>query len=89
MKCCVLLLMACLALPATAQDVSPVQSRQAARYDAYGGMIALKGEATGWFHVEQIQNRWYFITPAGNAFFSLGVTRAVDAIKQDELKLCR
>ena len=57
----------------------------AAELDQYGGNAALKGEATGWFHVEEIGGRWFFVTPEGNAFFSLGVTHTGETIRQDEL----
>jgi hypothetical protein len=32
----------------------PALASAAAERDAYGGVIALQGKATGWFHVEQI-----------------------------------
>lgn len=53
--------------------------------DRFGGNTALKGKTTGWFHVEQIGGRWLFVTPEGNAFFSLGVTHTGETIRQDEL----
>lgn len=56
-----------------------------AESDRYGGHPELKGRATGWFHVEQINGRWFFVTPEGNAFFSLGVTHTGETIRQDEL----
>jgi hypothetical protein len=42
-------------------------------YDAYGGIQELKGEKTGFFHLEQIGGRTWFVTPEGHAFLSLGV----------------
>lgn len=66
---------------ATAQE-TPVQE-----LDQYGGVTSLKGRKTGWFHVEEIAGRWFFVTPEGNAFFSLGVTHAVDCVRKDELGL--
>ncbi|MBI4649946.1 carbohydrate binding domain-containing protein [Candidatus Desantisbacteria bacterium] len=33
----------------------------------------IKGTKTGFFHTERISDRWWFITPDGNAFFSLGM----------------
>lgn len=45
--------------------------------DEYGGLpnggqqIGLK--ATGFFHVEQKQGKWWLVDPAGNAFFHLGI----------------
>jgi hypothetical protein len=43
--------------------------------DAYGGWLKLKGEATGFFHTEQLGGRWWLVTPAGYAFFGLGVRK--------------
>lgn len=42
--------------------------------DSYGGFLELKGEATGRFHVADINGRITLVTPEGHAFFSLGVT---------------
>jgi len=42
--------------------------------DSYGGFLNLKGEATGRFHVAQINGRTSLVTPEGHALFSLGVT---------------
>ena len=43
--------------------------------DQYGGRTDTKcANATGWFHVEEINSHWWFCTPLGNAFYSLGVT---------------
>lgn len=42
-------------------------------YDAYGGWLQLTGTKTGYFHTQQIQGRWWLVTPDGNAFFSKGV----------------
>lgn len=42
--------------------------------DAYGGWTGMPPrEATGWFRTEQVDGRWWLITPAGHVFFSLGV----------------
>ena len=37
--------------------------------------------------MEEINGRWYFVTPEGHAFFSLGATHAVECIRLDELNL--
>lgn len=68
---------------ATFLSGSTTAAEPAAR-DRYGGVIALKAKATGWFHVAPIDGRWFFITPEGHGFFSLGVTHAVDAARRDE-----
>ena len=42
--------------------------------DQYGGREDIKcASATGFFHVEKIQNQWWFCTPLGNAFFMQGI----------------
>ncbi|MBN2311529.1 MAG: hypothetical protein JXR94_21305 [Candidatus Hydrogenedentes bacterium] len=33
---------------------------------------AIRGKATGFFHVEEIDGRWWFIDPAGAAFYAVG-----------------
>ena len=45
----------------------------AQEFDRYGGTTAIKGEVTGWFHLEEIKDRWFFITPEGHAFIPIGV----------------
>jgi len=42
-------------------------------YDRYGGWTGLKGKRTGFFHAEQIDGRWWLVSPEGNVFFSKGV----------------
>jgi hypothetical protein len=56
-------------------------------HDRYGGRRALTAEATGWFRVAPIHGRWFFITPEGHAFFSLGVTHTVECTTHDERDL--
>ncbi len=41
--------------------------------DSFGGWTEVKGKQTEYFHTEQINERWWLISPAGNAFFSKGV----------------
>jgi len=40
--------------------------------DQYGGWTGLKFEATGFFRIEHA-DRWWFVTPEGNAYLSLGL----------------
>ena len=42
-------------------------------YDRYGGWMKLAGTKTGFFHTQQIDGRWWLVTPEGHAFFSKGV----------------
>jgi hypothetical protein len=41
--------------------------------DRYGGWDGVKGDATGHFHAQQVEGRWWIIDPDGNAFISKGV----------------
>ncbi|MDF4024700.1 beta-agarase [Luteibacter sp. PPL201] len=42
--------------------------------DRYGGRTDLAAmKATGWFHTQKQNGRWWLVTPEGHAFFSLGV----------------
>ena len=44
--------------------------------DQYGGWKGVQGEATGFFRVEEIGGRWWYVTPEGNVFLSVGVNHA-------------
>lgn len=57
---------------------------QAADTDRYGGWTKLKGEKTGYFHTQQIEGRWWLVTPDGNAFFSKGVDNVSFAPESDD-----
>ena len=41
--------------------------------DRFGGWTGKQFGATGFFRTEHDGNRWWFVTPEGNAFISLGV----------------
>ncbi len=76
-----------LVLGLTGALASTTTAAERAARDRYGGVTALKSKSTGWFHVAPIGGRWFFISPEGHAFFSLGVTHAVDAARLDERNL--
>jgi hypothetical protein len=38
----------------------------------YGGFLGTKAEATGFFRVEKVDGRWWFVDPDGHLFLSLG-----------------
>jgi hypothetical protein len=40
----------------------------------YGGFLGKKTKATGFFRVEQIDGKWWFVDPEGYLFFSTGAT---------------
>ena len=48
--------------------------RRDPRLDAHGGIVSpeLGLRATGFFRVEKIRGRWWFVTPEGNPFFLVG-----------------
>lgn len=66
----ILMLLATLAVLADDRRASVLDEAQ---FDQYGGWREIKGKATGFFHVEQIDGKWWFITPEGNGFLSIGV----------------
>ena len=42
--------------------------------DKYGGWLAgPKLKESGWFRVEKVNGKWWFVTPEGHLFFSLGM----------------
>lgn len=41
--------------------------------DRYGGRLDVRLQATGWFHTQKANGRWWLVTPDGHGFFSLGV----------------
>lgn len=42
-------------------------------FDSFGGNLAFKGDATGFFHIEKFDQRYFFVTPEGNGFRALGI----------------
>lgn len=50
--------------------------------DAYGGFLDIKGEKTGFFHTEQINNRWWLVTPEGNGFYGIGIAHPITGFTQ-------
>jgi hypothetical protein len=40
--------------------------------DRFGGFVDSQGDASGFFHVQQINGRWWFVDPDGHLFFSTG-----------------
>jgi hypothetical protein len=67
--------------------VSPLLADSSRPVDAYGGALSIRGEKTGWFDIQSIGGRDFFVTPDGHAFFSLGVTHSVECMDRDELGL--
>lgn len=44
--------------------------------DAYGGFLEVSSKASGFFRLEQIDGRWWFITPDGHGFIATGFNHA-------------
>lgn len=42
-------------------------------FDPYGGSTAATLEGTGWFRTEEVDGRWWLVTPDGHPFWSAGV----------------
>ncbi len=42
-------------------------------YNKYGGYAATTAKATGFFHTEQKNGKWWFVDPDGHLFFSAGL----------------
>lgn len=69
--------------PGKAASLADLQSRWSAEEGAlksplpgrceYGGFTSTKARATGFFRVEQVDGRWWFVDPDGHLFFSSGV----------------
>lgn len=43
------------------------------QFDKFGGLKIVLSRGTGFFRVEKVGRRWWFITPEGHGFLSLGV----------------
>lgn len=50
--------------------------------DQYGGWTGLKGTATGFFHLEEIEGRNWFVTPDGNVFFGKALSHMLSGDTQ-------
>ena len=58
---------------AAMQDQPPSDAVYNAQLDRYGGVKSVRSHATGFFRVENMDGRWWFITPEGHGFMSAGV----------------
>lgn len=63
------------ALVQVLRGILPAAELSASR-DSYGGFAAVRAEATGFFRVEQVGGRWWFITPEGHGFIAVGFNHA-------------
>ncbi|MEM1443700.1 MAG: hypothetical protein AAGF67_15245, partial [Verrucomicrobiota bacterium] len=52
-------------------------------FDSFGGNKAFRSEATGFFHLEEIDGRHYLITPEGHGYRALGINHFHMMTSQD------
>lgn len=55
----------------------------AAGLDQYGGYTGIKGSKTGFFHLEIIDGRHWFVTPDGNAFYPVALSHMLSGESLD------
>jgi hypothetical protein len=53
--------------------------------DQYGGVARGVASPTGWFRVQQVGDRWMFVSPEGNGFWMLGVFGIIYSDSVDDL----
>ncbi len=58
---------------ATVTAPAPPASAAPVPLDAYGGDSATTLTATGFFHTQLVNGRWWLVTPDGHPFFSAGI----------------
>lgn len=54
--------------------------------DGYGGNKALKLTATGFFRTEKVGDRWFLVTPDGNAYFDAAMANVTASNASEEAK---
>jgi hypothetical protein len=54
-------------------EAAALQTTAVTNRDTYGGFLNTQARATGFFRVEQIDGRWWFVDPDGHLFFSNGL----------------
>ena len=57
-------------------------SAHAEDLDGYGGFTDIKGEKTGFFHTQKIDDRWWLVTPDGHGFFGIGLSHPVTSFSE-------
>lgn len=64
------------ACPELAKWIRPVEPVPAVKYDCASFVPEVKGRATGFFHVEEIDGKWWAIDPLGRGFVFCGIQSA-------------
>ena len=55
--------------------------------DRYGGNLEIKHEATGFFHIENINGRWMLVTPDGHGYVALGANHVGSYLEKQSRKM--
>lgn len=55
--------------------------------DKFGGFTDMKTTASGYFRVEQIKGRWFFITPEGHPFIAIGANHTGPTLRHQDTGL--
>lgn len=53
-------------------------------YDRFGGYTGIQRNATGYFRVEQVEERWLLITPEGHGYIALGANHTGRFLNEKE-----
>jgi hypothetical protein len=64
---------------------SVASAKNEGEYDEYAGWRKIRGTKTGFFHTQRIGGRWWFVTPQGHGFFSMGVNTVHYAAERDRV----
>ncbi len=62
------------AITLTCASLFSVERSSLYELDKYGGWTGVQGEKTGFFHLEKIDGRDWFITPEGNVFYPVALS---------------
>lgn len=58
-------------------------------HSKYGGLLRMKGKATGFFHVQKVKGKWWFVDPDGYLFLSIasnGISAGGNGVIRNPLK---
>ncbi len=70
----------------SAKQVQLVNVNEHLKLDGYGGAMSIRGQATGWFAVQQVNGRWWLVTPDGHGMISLAVVHILQGAYQPIFK---
>ena len=67
--------------------IAPPLAALGQRLDRFGGFLDSTGTRTGYFLTERIDERWWLVTPEGNAFFGIGISHPVGSMSEGAITL--